>query len=65
MKAYKTSRFPSSPKAQLDYESEWVFGDLENHTLEATAEWSSDIKTYKIVQVRHSRINGVSISLSF
>ncbi|CAG0902115.1 unnamed protein product [Darwinula stevensoni] len=41
-------------EAVLDFASDWVFGDLVNHTLEATVDWNQDIKDHKVVQVRSS-----------
>ncbi|CAG0893535.1 unnamed protein product [Darwinula stevensoni] len=37
-------------EATMDFESEWLFQDLLEHTLDATAEWSSDCKDFKVVQ---------------
>ncbi|CAG0901800.1 unnamed protein product [Darwinula stevensoni] len=37
-------------EAVLDFPSDWVFGDLANHTLEASPDWNPDIKYFEVVQ---------------
>ncbi|CAG0900278.1 unnamed protein product [Darwinula stevensoni] len=36
--------------ATMDFESEWLNQDLLEHTLDVTAEWSSDCKDFTVVQ---------------
>ncbi|CAG0900277.1 unnamed protein product [Darwinula stevensoni] len=40
--------------ATLDYENEWLAKDILEHTLDATAEWSSDCKELTVVQLWHA-----------
>ncbi|CAG0889565.1 unnamed protein product [Darwinula stevensoni] len=37
-------------EAPLDFECDWTFGDMRDHTLEATPEWYSDVKEYSVLE---------------
>ncbi|CAG0892501.1 unnamed protein product, partial [Darwinula stevensoni] len=37
-------------EALLDFDCDWAFRDLKDHTLAATADWYADIKEWKMIQ---------------
>ncbi|CAG0893536.1 unnamed protein product [Darwinula stevensoni] len=38
-------------EAQLNFDCDWVFADMQDHTFEATASWYSEVKEMRVVQI--------------